>query len=57
MGTYARQAERFGRSIDHGFRLHTTLVAIGALTAIFERPMPPTNAHDESPGELDMDAP
>ncbi|MBI5509123.1 MAG: hypothetical protein HY903_10250 [Deltaproteobacteria bacterium] len=38
-GTYARQEKRLGEFVNHGFRLHTTLVAIGALTAIFERPM------------------
>jgi hypothetical protein len=56
-GIYARQAERFGKYVDHGFRLHTTLVAIGALTAIFERPMPSPISHDENPGEPDLDEP
>ncbi|MFH0899200.1 MAG: hypothetical protein V2A73_01085 [Pseudomonadota bacterium] len=38
-GSYAHHTERLGKYVNHGFRLHTTLVAIGALTAIFERPM------------------
>ncbi len=56
-GIYAGQAERLGRYVNQGLRLHTTLVAIGALTAVFERPMQPTIAHDESPGEPDRDEP
>jgi hypothetical protein len=55
-GTYEREMKRFGKYVDHGFRLHTTLVAIGALTSVFERPMPPTPGRVEpmeerEPGE------
>lgn len=38
-GTYTRQEQRLGKYVDHWLRLHTTMVAIGALTAVFERPM------------------
>jgi hypothetical protein len=40
-GTYVRQEERLGEYVNHGFRLHTTLVAIGALTAVFDKDVPP----------------
>jgi len=37
----AREAKPPWEYADQAFRLHTTLVAISALTAVFERPMPP----------------
>jgi hypothetical protein len=42
-GAYLRQEQQIGRYVEHGFRLHTTMVAIGALTAVFERPMTRAN--------------
>ena len=39
-GRYARQRQRLGDYVRHGFELHTTLVVIGALTAAFDMPMP-----------------
>lgn len=39
-GRYARQRKRLGGYVKQGYLLHTTLVAIGALTAVFDRPMP-----------------
>ena len=40
-GVWERQRRRLGGYVKHGFMLHTTLVAIGALTAVFDHPMPP----------------
>jgi hypothetical protein len=55
-GTYDRQQMRVGDYINQGLRLHTTLVAIGALTAIFERPMPPVLVRVEAAEEPDSSA-
>jgi hypothetical protein len=39
-GTYDRERMRLGDYVRQGYQLHTTLVAILALTAVFEEPMP-----------------
>ena len=39
-GTYARERAMLGDYVRQGYQLHTTLVAILALTAVFEEPMP-----------------
>ena len=39
-GSYERQRQRLGDYVRHGFKLHTTLVVIAALTAAFDMPMP-----------------
>jgi hypothetical protein len=40
-GIYASQRKALGDYVRQGFQLHTTLVAILALTAAFDEPMPP----------------
>jgi hypothetical protein len=40
-GTYPRERKLLGEFVRQGFQLHTTLVAILALTAVFDEPMPP----------------
>jgi hypothetical protein len=40
-GNYPSQQKRLGPYVKQGYQLHTTLVAIGALTAVFDMPMPP----------------
>jgi len=40
-GEYERYRKRYGDYVRHGLLLHTTLVAIGALAAVFDQPMPP----------------
>jgi len=50
-GTYERYRKRLREYVNQGFVLHTTMVAIGALTAIFERPMPPSPAHAGDTGQ------
>lgn len=40
-GHYPAQRKHLGDYVKQGFELHTTLVAIGALTAVFDEPMPP----------------
>lgn len=40
-GHYARERKHLGDYVKQGFELHSTLVAIGALTAVFDEPMPP----------------
>jgi len=40
-GHYARERKILGDFVRQGFQLHTTLVAILALTAVFDEPMPP----------------
>jgi hypothetical protein len=39
-GKYEQQRQYLGDYVRQGFQLHTTLVVIGALTAVFDRPMP-----------------
>jgi hypothetical protein len=39
-GSYGRQRQNLGEYVKLEFELHTTLVAIGALTAVFDSPMP-----------------
>jgi len=39
-GHYARERKKLGDFVKQGFELHTTLVVLGALTAVFDRPMP-----------------
>ena len=39
-GTYAQERVLLGDYVRQGYQLHTTLVAILALTAVFEEPMP-----------------
>ena len=43
-GIYLVQRRRYGDYAKQGFQLHTTLVAIAALTAVFDLPMPPPGA-------------
>lgn len=50
-GKFNRQRMRIGNYVNQGFLLHTTLVAISALTAIFERPMPPAPVRVEAAPE------
>jgi len=45
-GNYPSQRKRLGPYVRHGFQLHTTLVAIGALTAVFDQPMPTASQAD-----------
>jgi hypothetical protein len=40
-GSWERYRPRLGDFVRHGFYLHTTLVALEALAAVFDRPMPP----------------
>lgn len=40
-GSYPRERQRLGDFVRQGYQLHTTLVAIDALTEVFDRPMPP----------------
>lgn len=40
-GTYERERILLGDYVRQGYQLHTTLVAILALTAVFDEPMPP----------------
>jgi len=40
-GTYASQRRVMGDYVRQGFQLHTTMVAILALTAAFDEPLPP----------------
>jgi len=47
-GRYRRQEQRIGEFVHQGYELHTTLVAIVALTAIFDRPMLPVAVADRS---------
>lgn len=42
-GHYPAERKRLGDFVKQGFELHTTLVALGALTAVFDRPMPPVD--------------
>lgn len=39
-GHYAAQQKQYGAFVQQGYYLHTTLVALAALTAAFDRPMP-----------------
>jgi hypothetical protein len=39
-GHYPAERKRLGNFVKQGFELHTTLVALAALTAVFDRPMP-----------------
>ncbi len=40
-GRYERYRPRFGDLVRYSHLLHTTLVALEALAAVFDRPMPP----------------
>ena len=39
-GHYPHQSQALGEYVKQGFELHTTEVVIGALTAVYDRPMP-----------------
>ncbi len=39
-GHYPNERKKMGEYVKQGFELHTTLVAIGALSNVFDRPMP-----------------